>query len=116
MKYVASALVVYVIAYFALLKPEESWFLACFSLQQPYQRMPEFRVGGERAKTFFSPLLWSDQRARPNYWSGVLLDGRRMSVEEANRIEDAQVRAFIGATSSEPSESASAERAECGSR
>ena len=120
MKSVATVLVcasIYLCAYFALLEPQQLWELACFTINEPYRRVPEFRVGGEHAKTFFAPLLWLDRKARPTYWSGIkLFDGRSVSPEEGQRFEQEQMRAYFDAMSRAPSESATAQRAEAGSR
>jgi hypothetical protein len=84
-------------AYLALLQPEAYWFCSLGSLGSPYQREPAFRVGGDQAKTIFSPLLWLDQIIRPTYWSGVkLFDGRSVLGDDPSASGLSQGGGFSG--------------------
>jgi hypothetical protein len=112
MKIASRALVcviVYVGAYLSLLTPDTYWFcsLGCSGL--PYQRKPLFRVGGEQAKTVFSPLLRLDQIIRPTYWSGVkLFDGRLVSGDDPSASGLAPGGGFSGSIpNQEPSSESS---------
>jgi hypothetical protein len=108
MRFAVGALVcaaIYVGAYLALLKPDTYWFCSLGSAGSPYQREPMFLIGGDRAKTVFSLLLWLDHSVRPTYWSGVrLFDGTSVASSDLRASGLVQGGGFSGPIPSESSE------------
>jgi hypothetical protein len=105
----AICVLTYVGAYVALLQTDCFWFCSLGYSGSPYQRVAEFRIGGERAKTIFGPLLWVDQTIRPTYWAGVrLFDGRSVSGNDPRASGLVQGAGFSGAPPSETSQSEAA--------
>jgi hypothetical protein len=99
---IAACAVAYVCAYFVLLNPNMFCFCSAGCAGTPYERVSQFRAGGEAVRKIFVPLTWVDQRIRPTYWSGVkLFDGTSVRNDDPRASGLVQGGGFSGVYPSE---------------
>ena len=64
----------YVGAYLSLVKAED---LSILVGPGPWERIPEYRFGGDVSRTVFSPIQKLDSHVRPRYWQFTIEDWYR---------------------------------------